>query len=157
MVAAHAVEEGALGEKRGARFFRNHLLEVLDFLHQAAFVRLERADEFLVLGTVQEGKSERPRVVVETGQMLEDLLAEDFPALVRDVENHAFGPVAVAFGVADNAAVLFQRDQAVVDGRRANFRPAVQFTDADFGYDIVPTPFMFQNEPQKDKVVSIHK
>ena len=37
------------------------------------------------------------------------------------------------------------------------FSPLYPSPNADFGYDIVPTPFMFQNEPQKDKVVSIHK
>ena len=103
-------------------------------------------DKFLVVGTEKEGKAQRSRVVVESGQVLQDFLAEDFPALFRNVEDHALGAVSIAFGTADDTFVLLERREAVINGGRAEVRPAVELAVTDFRDDVVAAAFMLQNE-----------
>jgi hypothetical protein len=88
--------------------------------------------------------------------MLQDFFAKDFPTLVRDVKHHAFRAVSVAFGMTDNAFVLFKRYQSVINGRSANLRPAVKFSVTNFRDDIVPTAFVLQNEAEQYKIVTVH-
>ena len=58
--------------------------------------------------------------------------------------------------MADNAFVFFERDQSIINGRCANLRPAVEFTITNFRDYIVPTAFMFQNEAEQYKIVTVH-
>ena len=119
-------------------------------------MHFKRTDNFFVVGTVEECKTKRTRIVVKARQMLEDFLAKNFLALIGDVEHHAFRAVSIAFGMTYDAFVLFERNQPVIDCRRANLSPAVEFPITNFRDDVVTTALVFQDEAEQYKIVTVH-
>jgi hypothetical protein len=119
-------------------------------------MNFKRANKFFVIGSIEEGKTERTRIVVETGQMLEDFLAQDFPALVGNVEYHAFWAVSVTFGMPYDAFVFFKRYQSIVNSRCADFRPTIELTVTDFRDDVISAALMLQYESKQYQIVTVH-
>lgn len=144
MVTAHAVQERSFRIKCRTGFAGDHLLKIFNFLHQATFMSFESSNHFLVICPKEEGKAKSTGIIVKTGQMFQDFFPKHIPTLLGNVENHTFRTVAITFGAALDAFVLFEGGETVVNGGSAQVSPTVQFTFAHFGNDVITAAFVLQ-------------